>query len=279
MADFVEERLDLGYDYGAVGGPQYSTLVVVLGSGHERRQRRWADSRGQWQIGSRNITRAKLDYLLDFFRARGGRVEGFRFRDWSDYEAIDEPLSDADGTPTAQLIKTYTSAGVDEVRTIHKPVAGTVSLSSGGAPVAIASVDTTTGVVTLTPLATAAITGIAQDASGTVTAIGHGYSTGETIWITGVGGMTQVNDQAYVITVVDPDTFTLGVDTTGYSAYTSGGVAEKYPQPGTALAWSGEFDVPVRFDADELRAEFLAHDGGSEAIYRLESLPVVELKI
>jgi len=51
----------------------------------------------------------------------------------------------------------------------------------------------------------------------------HGYSTGDKIWITDVGGMTELNDKTYTITVVDVDNFTLGVDSSAYTVYTSGG--------------------------------------------------------
>ena len=39
--------------------------------------------------------------------------------------------------------------------------------------------------------------------------------------------MTQVNGLVFTVTVVDANNFTIGVDTTGYSTYTSGGTAQK----------------------------------------------------
>ncbi|MCI0355277.1 MAG: DUF2460 domain-containing protein, partial [Acidobacteria bacterium] len=72
----------------------------------------------------------------------------------------------------------------------------------------------------------------------------------------------------------------LGVDTTSYGAYTSGGTAAKYAQPADALTWSGEFDVPVRFDADQLRIRFEAlRTSDAEALHYLFSLPVAELRL
>ncbi len=53
----------------------------------------------------------------------------------------------------------------------------------------------------------------------------HGLVTGDEIRITGVFGMTQVNDREFVITVVDEDEFSLnGEDSTGHTAYVFGGV-------------------------------------------------------
>ncbi|MCH8015541.1 MAG: hypothetical protein IH917_02825 [Acidobacteria bacterium] len=53
----------------------------------------------------------------------------------------------------------------------------------------------------------------------------HGLVTGDQIRITGVVGMTEVNDREFVITVVDADEFSLnGEDSTGHTAYVFGGV-------------------------------------------------------
>ena len=57
------------------------------------------------------------------------------------------------------------------------------------------------------------------------TSTDHGLVTGDEIRITGVIGMTQVNDREFVITVVDADEFSLnGEDSTGHTAHVFGGV-------------------------------------------------------
>lgn len=59
-----------------------------------------------------------------------------------------------------------------------------------------------------------------------ITATGHGLTTGDTVMITSVGGMTEINDKIFTATVVDADNFTLdGIDSTAFTAYTSGGTA------------------------------------------------------
>lgn len=61
-----------------------------------------------------------------------------------------------------------------------------------------------------------------------ITAAAHGFTTGDEIMLTGIGGMTQITDRIFTITVVDANTFTLnGVDGTAFTAYTSGGSATK----------------------------------------------------
>lgn len=73
------------------------------------------------------------------------------------------------------------------------------------------------------------ITAITQATPGVVTAAGHGFSDGDVVWLSGVAGMTAVNQRYYVVASAATDTFALttldgsGVDTTGYSAYSSGG--------------------------------------------------------
>jgi len=73
---------------------------------------------------------------------------------------------------------------------------------------------------------TAAITGATQANPVQITATAHGRSTGDVVQITGVVGMTQINDRLFTATVIDANTLTLdGVDGSAFSAYTSGGMA------------------------------------------------------
>ena len=83
------------------------------------------------------------------------------------------------------------------------------------------------------------ITGITQANPGHVTITGHGIPLGTTniqLSIYGVSGMTQVNGQAYTSSVVDANTLSLGLNTSSFSAYTSGGAAIAY-----SGAWDGTF--------------------------------------
>jgi len=69
-----------------------------------------------------------------------------------------------------------------------------------------------------------AITNIVKGTTTTVTSASHNLLTGDRISISDVLGMTQINGSPYTITVVDANTFTLdGVNSSGYSDYTSGG--------------------------------------------------------
>ena len=57
-----------------------------------------------------------------------------------------------------------------------------------------------------------------------LTMAAHGMTTGQYLQVTGIVGMTQLNDKIYKVTVVDANNVTLdGVDGTAFTAYTSGG--------------------------------------------------------
>ena len=75
--------------------------------------------------------------------------------------------------------------------------------------------------------ATKTVTAITQANPGKVTIAGHGYSDADRVALAGIGGMIQLNGQRMTVTVVDANSFTIGVDTTGYSAYTAGGTAAR----------------------------------------------------
>lgn len=72
------------------------------------------------------------------------------------------------------------------------------------------------------------ITGATQANPVVVTCPNHGFINGQDIKIVGVAGMTNLNGNVYVATLIDKDRFSLGVDGTAYGAYTSGGSAQAY---------------------------------------------------
>ena len=157
---FDEVELPLKVGFGAGGGPLFSTEVVTIEGGYERRNQLWSQARRKFdaRTGVHSANDAAL--LVTFFQARAGRARGFRLRDWSDYSSAmdgkaapawgDQVIGTGDGTTTVfQLVKNYGSAGVTYARLIRKPVAGSVVIGVGGVSVSSGwSVDGTTGVVT-----------------------------------------------------------------------------------------------------------------------------------
>jgi len=83
---------------------------------------------------------------------------------------------------------------------------------------------------------TKSISGVTRANPGVVTAANHGLTTGTRIYITGVNGMTQLNNTVYTVgTVVNANSFrlrnaadTANVNTSsGYSSYSSGGTIRR----------------------------------------------------
>ena len=79
------------------------------------------------------------------------------------------------------------------------------------------------------------ITGITQANPCVVTSTAHGLSRGDVVTFSSIAGMTQLNAQTAIVQYTTVNTLVLAnVDSTGYTAYTSGGSAT--PQTFTAIA-------------------------------------------
>ena len=168
---FHEIRFPTAISRGAQGGPERRTDVVVLGSGYEERNSRWAASRRSYNAGYGVQSIDALYEVIAFFEERRGRFHGFRWRDHADWKsgapgsapaAVDQAIGLGDGTATSfQLSKTYGGGYAPLTREIRKPVAGSVLVAVDGAartPGEDFTVDTTTGFVTLaTPPAPGAV--------------------------------------------------------------------------------------------------------------------------
>jgi len=209
---FHEVRFPTRISLGASGGPERRTEIVVLGSGGEERNSRWADSKRSYNAGYGIKSVDDLHAVIAFFEERRGRLHGFRWNDWSDYkscaptatpQASDQQIGVGNGATAAfQLIKTYGSSFAPWVRTITQPVAGTVLVAIDSVlqdPEDFA-VNTSTGVITF--------------------AGGH---------VPGIGGVV----------------------TAGF-----------------------EFDVPVRFDTDQLEINLGQIEAGS-----IPHIPIVEIRL
>jgi len=148
---FIETRFPTDIAYGSAGGPEYSTDIVITQGGYEQRNANWSQARARYNVAHGVKTQAQLNTLIAFFRARKGRADGFRFKDWTDYQVTGQAIGTGNGSNKIfQLVKTYTSGSVTESRTVTKPVAGTVNIYLGGVLQngSAYSLDTTTGIVT-----------------------------------------------------------------------------------------------------------------------------------
>lgn len=164
MQAFHEVRFPAAVSFGATGGPERRNEIVALTSGREKRNLRLARSRRHYDAGTGIRSVEDLQEIVAFFEARRGSYHGFRFRDPFDMKScgpggtpspLDQAIGTGDGgTDRFQLVKTY-GAGEDAyVRTIEKPVEGTVRIAVAGVEAAEGedfAVDWPTGVVTFAP--------------------------------------------------------------------------------------------------------------------------------
>jgi uncharacterized protein (TIGR02217 family) len=209
---FHNVRFPAGISLGATGGPERRTEIVVLGSGAEERNSRWADSKRSYNAGYGIKSVDDLHAVIAFFEERRGRLHGFRWKDWSDYKscapgaapsALDQEIGTGDGATAAfQLAKTYGSSFAPWARIITQPVAGTVLVAVAGAAQAPEryAVNATTGVITF--------------------------------------------------------------------------VSEHIPGEGAPVTAGFEFDVPVRFDSDQLEINLQQFEAGS-----IPHVPIAEIRL
>ena len=140
LADFHEGRFPVAAGPGSSGGPEWRTEALSLASGQEVRNARWASSRRRWELVTAPLGPGELARLVDFFNARRGRLQGFRYRDPTGHTtargggspgASDEILGYGDGEEN--VFSLIIGGGVS-VKRILKPVAGSVLIGVNGVP-------------------------------------------------------------------------------------------------------------------------------------------------
>ncbi len=158
---FHEERFPAKLSLGSVGGPERRTEIVTVASGFEERNTPWKHSRRRFDAGVAMRSLDDMQMVIAFFEARGGRLHGFRWKDWSDFKSNapskpisfdDQVIGVGDGLiADLQLCKTYRSGEYEYCREISKPVEGTVLVGIDGVEIfedQHFSVDRSTGVLT-----------------------------------------------------------------------------------------------------------------------------------
>lgn len=274
---FLEERINTAAVLqGASYADEYNVEVIRTSNDQEYRRlihpfpvRRF---RFQYMIDSDAVYTS----ILNLYHRAYGKFKGFRVvcvddfstNDQTGAPAFNDQVIQLVSSGVYQLVKTYGSTGA--VRTLFKPVAGTVLLGIGATAIRSNdwTVDTTTGRITLAANKSFNVTGISKAASAVITFASHTFAIGQSISITGVVGMTQINNIRALITNVVGNNVTVAINSTAFSTWTSGGVCNTNPQAGEVVTGGCHFDIPVRFDT-------AIEVGQSE--YALRSLNGVEL--
>ena len=162
MSFLETPRFPVDVNYGTMGGPVYSTDVVVFGNGSEYRNANWSIPKYEYDIRYAVKSRTDLLNVVEFFNAQQGQAFGFRVKDLWDYttatngkaaHAVDDiTIGTGDGVVVAyQLVKSYVKGASTVNRVITKPVSGTLLIEVNGVLQTITThytIDTTTGIVT-----------------------------------------------------------------------------------------------------------------------------------
>ena len=101
------------------------------------------------------------------------------------------------------------------------------------------------------------ITAITGANPAVVTSNSHGFTNGDRIFISGVVGMTELNNREFTVAGATTNTFELsGVDSSSYTTYTSGGTAGKIVEVSTTYTAAQVFELNHVQSADVV---YLAH--------------------
>jgi uncharacterized protein (TIGR02217 family) len=145
--DFIETpRFPDSISAGAHFGPGYSTAIARNLGGGELRNQNWSMPLCEGDVSYGVRTQQQLDDLLAFFHGVAGMHKAFRFKNFSDYQAIGAQgaLVVITADTTWQMHKAYTFGALTTLKKISKPVTAGLVVTGGGTY----TVDATTGIVT-----------------------------------------------------------------------------------------------------------------------------------
>ena len=285
---------------GATRTLRTRTEIVSGATGVEQRNAlsRWRTRAYEVRLPAR--TSATWADWANFIESLRGPADGFRMRDFADdaathingalYPYVSGALGGGVGAgygvPTYQLAKKYSAWSVAYPRRILKPATTGIEIKRGidvataGASAGNYALDSTTGVVTFVADQSKAVNSHTVGSSHQfvlASAFSPNLAIGGRLFVTGVTGTAAslLNSLPLEITNVSSATITVAVTTAGLTA--SGGTAYFYPQPTEALTWAGRFDVPVRFDSDEVIDVIVHRTAAGDLIMEAPAIGLVEL--
>lgn len=268
MGEFIEERIDTCIRIGAAAEDSFMLQPSMTVGG----------ARYVWLINGKPYREFDISYLQPqsklalsvkslFDRTYGGYA-GFRVKSWDDFTTANDGISAFTATDCTldlvsagvyQLVKEYgrDKPGLPGIgrprRTLFKPVIGQVAVSVAGVafPAAQWSVDTTTGRITMAANKSRGITAISKAAAAVLTVGTNTFVVGDSVAISGVVGMTQINGLRALVTAKPTTTsITVAINSTAFGTYTSGGTVQTQPIAGEVVAGGCQFDIPCAFDSN-----------------------------
>lgn len=139
-------RMPVDVERGVRGGPQFNTIVNRTDGGSLVTNQNWNYPLYRGQVGYGIQSKDNLRDIIRFFYARRGRLRGFLFRDWSDYEFEGETLGTGNGVVTDfQCIRYYADSVLPFTRPIKRPIESTLTVYANGVAVPDANWSLETG--------------------------------------------------------------------------------------------------------------------------------------
>jgi uncharacterized protein (TIGR02217 family) len=149
---FLEQRLDTRIERGAVGGPtNRGRRKLYTSSGKLKQVFTWSAPVHEYDVSHGIRSAADIESLKAmWYVVNFTPYEGFRFRDWRDFQATtgNTTLTNISGSAW-QLQRTYTFGGITFKRDIYKPNSDVAIFEAGGAPCTFTH-STETGIATVT---------------------------------------------------------------------------------------------------------------------------------
>ena len=145
---FLETRFPESISFNSSSILEFNTSVITTKNGSEQRNINWNSNKMKFNIINGIKTKAELDEIIAFFRNVRGKAYGFRFKDWSDYQAENQLIGVGDGeTKDFQLIQDDRTNTNYYIRKITKPVISTIKIFIDGTSTNDVNIDLKTGIV------------------------------------------------------------------------------------------------------------------------------------
>lgn len=147
-------RLPEDVERGVRGGPLFSTSVLRSDGGGTSTNQNWTYPLYQGRIGYGLQSKSSLIAVQNFFWARRGRLRGFLFRDWSDYELTNQQIGVGDGvTLNWPIVRTYSDTVLPFTRPITRPIEAGLNVYIDGVLLSLASWSLLAGGIVRIPVA------------------------------------------------------------------------------------------------------------------------------
>lgn len=126
--EFDEVRFPTDVSYGSSGGPTFKTSIFEAFRGGEKRNIDWASPLMEFNVAYGIKTDAQMEKVIEFFQARRGRLRGFRYKNWANYQVVNGVIAVGDAVSTRfPIIRAYGFPAAQTYKRLYKIVPGSVT--------------------------------------------------------------------------------------------------------------------------------------------------------